>query len=286
MMRGTTVVCALLLLVGGCDSETDSHTHLQAEIAKTKARREALEAERLKMQRVSESTHSTKRRLEAKVASLTDGLNKLENENAELKRAAAESRDREEKLRREIQALEARRARGPRPAAPPQPTGGPKAHQPPKPAGKEEQAVLLRVSMKAMEERITELRSRVAKGQAKVSSVIRTTVDVRMQPPPSGMVIPPKGSYQNHYGGPDGLILRRERVITGSHQEGRRLVQDYYYRYVPIGPAIKRGDFRTAHDRDAAIAEAKNEVLPLHEERRRLEADLEQLKKDLVALEK
>ena len=47
---------------------------------------------------------------------------------------------------------------------------------------------------------------------------------------------------------------------------------------------VREGDFRTQHDKDVAIQAAKEELLPLYEEMRFLEAELEPLKKLLAEM--
>lgn len=106
-----------------------------------------------------------------------------------------------------------------------------------------------------LERQLQDLRSRIALGQAEVTRLIRATVDTRYVPPPGGRVY-------------DGQVWRRESDANGN-----------VIRWVPLGPAVKQGDFRTAGQRDAAIAEAKAALLPLRVRERELVAALDAEKK-------
>ena len=136
--------------------------------------------------------------------------------------------------------------------------------------GREKRMAEITKAISTLEPRITNLRVEIARGKAKVSALIRASIDVRMIPPPGGYI-------------KDGQVWRRgKRYNVGT-------AKDPWWRYrpdVPIGPAVKKGDFRTAHERSMAVEAAKTKLLPLFEELRPLEKELAQLKKELGKLRK
>ena len=91
-----------------------------------------------------------------------------------------------------------------------------------------------------LERQIIDVQARVNQGQSKVMALTRTTIDVRIPPPPGS-------AYQGSAG----------------------LATQY-----GLNDRVKRGDFRTQKDKDKAIADAKAALLPLYEELRALKQKL------------
>jgi len=93
--------------------------------------------------------------------------------------------------------------------------------------------------------------------------------------------MPPAGGYTEGPSSyhPDGQVYARQRWNAGSVT-----YPDWRERTFPVGPAIKRGDFRTPHDKDMAIEAAKKKLLPLFEGLRPLEKELAKLKEELGKL--
>jgi len=117
---------------------------------------------------------------------------------------------------------------------------------------------------------IKDVRTELAKKRRQLSVLRRTTVDVPYDPPPGGKVEAPSERH------PDGQIYRSEYRI------------DYYNygpqdTYVPIGPAIKRGDFRTERERTTAINQAKTETDVLARQLSELETKLKTIEKEKKA---
>lgn len=109
-----------------------------------------------------------------------------------------------------------------------------------------------------LELRKTNLRVQIGAGQIGVSALVRASLDARM--------IPPAGGFISR-----GQVYRRE--MRGGNEC-----------FVPIGPAVKVGDFRTQKDKDTAIEAAKAKLLPLFEEVRALDDELGLLQKELDGL--
>jgi hypothetical protein len=123
---------------------------------------------------------------------------------------------------------------------------------------------------------IAELTPKVAQARAKVTNLIRTTLDTPMVPPPGGFIR-------------DGQMYRRD--LTCGRSTAR--VYPYYYGHVhdascytdtPIGPAVRAGDFRSAHEKDKAIQAAKEENLPSEKMLLDLRNELEKAKQELGRL--
>ena len=127
----------------------------------------------------------------------------------------------------------------------------------------------------ALETRKTNLRSQIGAGQAEVTAFAKASVDAQVMPPAGGYTEAPSRYH------PDGQVYARQRWNAGSVT-----YPDWRERTFPVGPAIQRGDFRTQHDKDIAIAAAQKKLLPLFEELRPLEKELAQLKEELGKLNK
>lgn len=290
MLVSTTVVC-LLFLAGGCESERSPALRPEKEIAQLRSERDSLQTECGRLSKSLKDLEWNRNNYRKRVDELRLEVEQLKLKMDTLAQAALESENREARSRKKVEKLEVALARAtqtaaapptPTPDARPTPTVSPQSTARTDPQEEER----LTRAIEELGNRLAVLRSQIGRGRSKVSSLVRTTVDVPMVAPPNGMIIPPGGSYQRYYGGVDGLILRRERISRGTRRDGHRIYQDYYYRYVPCGAAIKRGDFKTSREKNAAIASAKSEVTPLHEQARELEKELQRLKGDLAALRK
>jgi hypothetical protein len=110
-----------------------------------------------------------------------------------------------------------------------------------------------------LETRIAALRPKVVLARNKIMDLSRSTVDVQT-PVPAGGVI------QN------GNVYKKEALIVAP-----------YYRYVLIGPVVKKGDFRTSDEKDEAIKKAKEEKKPLDQELKSLIAEQAAAKNKLKA---
>lgn len=113
--------------------------------------------------------------------------------------------------------------------------------------------------------KIAELRPLLKLAMDKVTALIRSSVDVNMVPPSFGKI--------EH-----GQVYRRDAVNRGSAE-----YPSWRYYYVPIGPAVKVGDFRTDHDRTRAIQAAEQEAAPLKLQMAQLRTDLERAVQELKA---
>lgn len=291
-MKRALLVMMITGLLVGCEREKGLDPALEdrARIVQLESEISDLQTERDGLTKILKDSEWNRDNHWARADKFEREVNQLNLRIAVLTQAALKHQDNEARSRKKIQELEVALARTIQAAAAPvpKPDGHPTPTVSPQSTARTDtwEEDRLTGAIEDLQRRITALRSEIARGQSKVSSLVRATVDVQMQPPPHGMIIPPGGSYGSYYGGADGLLLRRERVSTGTRTEGRRVYQDYYYQYVPCGAAIKRGDFRTSREKDAAIASAKKEVTPLHEGARELEKELERLKGDLAALRK
>jgi hypothetical protein len=138
---------------------------------------------------------------------------------------------------------------------------------------------------------IKNLRVRIGRGQAKVSSLTKATVDARVELPPGAYIEVDRDTGIEY-------IYRRELTCGRLEGTGRApgasrfgFVSEHRhsencYTHRNIGPAVRVGDFRTVHDRTLAIEAAKTELLPFYEELRPLEKELAQLKEELGKLRK
>jgi len=127
------------------------------------------------------------------------------------------------------------------------------------PAG-ESEAVTLERSVADLEVRIANLRPKVLEARNKVTEISRSTVDVAT-PVPAG------GTIQN------GMVYRKDSLIVAP-----------YFKYTPIGPAVKKGDFRTAADKEDALRKAKDAVAPIDRDLKALQAEQAAAKGKLLKL--
>ncbi|MCX5682310.1 MAG: hypothetical protein NT049_01320 [Planctomycetota bacterium] len=111
-----------------------------------------------------------------------------------------------------------------------------------------------------LEARIAALRPKVLALRNKFMELSRSTVDTLTQMPPGGVI-------QN------GNIFKKESLIVAP-----------YYRLVLVGPVVKKGEFRTADEKEEAIKKAKAEWFPLDQELKSLIAEQAAAKSKLKAM--
>jgi hypothetical protein len=112
-----------------------------------------------------------------------------------------------------------------------------------------------------IESRIAVLRRQVIQSRDKIGALIRSTVD-------QAMIVPPGGKVE------EGQVYRYD------NEPGSRP------RYVCIGPAVRKGDFRSQHEKDKAVLAAKDEAMPLGRELKALEDQLPEAKAALAKARK
>jgi DNA repair exonuclease SbcCD ATPase subunit len=263
-----TVYCLSLVLltsVAGCDS--DMRSQLESDAKRLEAKCDVLKRENETLRLAIDNLRAEKTVMEKDLARLKSDNNSLKRQLESEKESAATQI---EQLKAQLAV--ARRAAPPPGAAaatpvPADPAGAGSPATPgapatrPAPVRDEVQIAEIQRAAAELDAKIVALQARVNQGRSKVLIFIRGTVDVRMVPPPGGAII-------------DGQVCRRD--------------DDYpyppYYRYVPIGPAVRKGDFPTLLDRDKAIQAAKEELLPLEQELKTLRDDLTKVKDKLAKL--
>jgi outer membrane murein-binding lipoprotein Lpp len=259
------MLVGLAFALAGCDS--DMRSQLESEAKRLEAKCDGLKRE-------NETLRLAVDNLRAEKTVMEKDLSRLQPENNSLKRqlesqkstAAAQIEQLKAQLAAARQATPAPDAAAAtpgsaEPAAPGTPAAPSAPGTPPMPVRDEAQIAEVDRAAAELDAKITALQARVNQGRAKVLSVTRGTVDVRMVPPAGGAII-------------EGQVCRRD--------------SDYpyppYYRFVPIGPAVKQGDFRTQRDKDIAIQTGKEELLPLEQELKTLRDELTKTKEKLGKL--
>ncbi len=264
---GAAALAAALGLAGGCGDEGGD-----AEAEHLKAQVRNLSDENLDLKRqVFEANHKVAIEQDA-ASTLKSDLKKLQKEHADLQRDY-------EELAADAQtasaAAEKRKKEGE--AKPPEAAPAvAKASEDPEPTDAEGSRVKELTTQQAdLEAKITKIQAAIGVGQAKVSSLARATVDKKME-------VPPGGKIEN------GQVYRREPCTHSTWYDGRyvrRGCPDCPH-YAAIGPAVVRGDYRTAAEKSAAINALRAELAPLHSELRSLRDQLDKVKAELVALRK
>ena len=127
-------------------------------------------------------------------------------------------------------------------------------------AAADREIVALERSVADLEARIADLRTKLQEARNKVTEISRSTVDVAT-PVPAG------GTIQN------GMVYRKDSLIVAP-----------YFKYTAIGPAVKKGDFRTAAERDEALHKAKDAVVPMDRDLKALQAEQAAAKGKLLKL--
>lgn len=124
----------------------------------------------------------------------------------------------------------------------------------------ETEAVALERSVTDLEARIADLRPKLQEMRNKVTEISRSTVDV-VTPVPAGGVI--RGD----------TVYRKDSLIVAP-----------YFKYTAIGPAVKKGDFRTAAEKEDALHKARDAVTPMDRDLKALQAEQAAAKGKLLKL--
>ena len=128
--------------------------------------------------------------------------------------------------------------------------------------------------------RIKALQAKVGPARSKIMGLARATLDQQMIPPAGGKI-------------ENGQVFRqdvrylREVERVGYDASGNRFVTYRNvpsYEYVPIGPAVKKGDYRTQSEKEEALRKAKEEGLPMEQELKSLQDELAAAKAKLAKL--
>ena len=124
-----------------------------------------------------------------------------------------------------------------------------------------------------LDSRIKALQPKLGQCRSKIMGLARATVDQPMVPPPGGKI-------------ENGQIYRRELHKDYSYYGPYYYGPSYesHYEYVAIGPAVKKGDFPTQHEKDKAIQKAKEEALPMEQELKALQDEFAAAKAKLGKL--
>jgi hypothetical protein len=124
----------------------------------------------------------------------------------------------------------------------------------------ETEAVALERSVTDLEARIADLRPKLQEMRNKVTEISRSTVDV-VTPVPAGGVI--RGD----------TVYRKDSLIVAP-----------YFKNTAIGPAVKKGDFRTAAEKEDALHKARDAVAPMDRDLKALQAEQAAAKGKLLKL--
>jgi len=260
----TCMVVGLTLALAGCDS--DMRSQLESDVKRLEAKCDALKRE-------NETLRLAADNLRAEKTVMEKDLSRLQPENNSLKRqlesqkstAAAQIEQLKAQLaaaKQDTAAVAAPVSPGSaEPAAPGTPAAPSAPGTPPMPVRDETQIAEVERAAAELDTKITALQARVNQGRSKVLAVTRGTIDVRMVPPAGGAII-------------GGQVCRLDPNYPYYP----------YYNYVPIGPAVRQGDFRTQRDKDIAIQTAKEELLPLEQELKTLRDELTKTKEKLAKL--
>jgi len=269
---GAAALMAVLGIAGGCgsggaeggDSETE---HLKAQVR-------TLSDENIDLKRqVFQANHKVAIEQDA-ASTLKNDLKKLQKEHTNLQRdyeeLAADFQTASEKGKKE------REAKTPETAVAAVAKTPVEAPEDPEPRDAEGSRVKeLTTQQTDLEAKITKVQAAIGIGQAKISSLARATIDKNME-------VPPGGKIEN------GQVYRREPCTHSTWYDGRYVRRGCPYcpHYAAIGPAVVRGDYRTAAEKSAAINALRTELAPLHSELRSLKDQLDKVKAELVALRK
>ena len=158
------------------------------------------------------------------------------------------------------------------PAAAAAPAAVPGTATPPEVAVVETEATLEKAKAD-LEIRIAALAPKLGQARSKIAALVRGVVDQQMIPPAGGKI-------------EGGQIYRREVHNDWNYYGPYYWGYNYgtHYEYVPIGPAVKKGDYRSQQEKDAAIQKAKEETLPMEQEMKSLQAELAATKLKLAKL--
>ena len=272
------LLAGLMLAACGCELADDSVPTLKKEIVQLETERDALRASNDWMADALDESERAGNDCRKQADALIVEVEQLKQQ---IDRLVSENRTSEAQARKRIRELEVALAKTvPTPPAEQAPPATATSARPAASAS----AAQIEKAIAETESRLMAVRAKIAEVNKQVTATIRSTLDVRVPPPRNGVVVPPDGQWhdaskaQYYQGGPDGLILVRVQDGYTSRYSAGFYGRKPRYKYVPAGPAIKRGDFRTQADRDEAIADAKKPLAGLCIERTGLEAELKRLR--------
>ena len=259
------MVVGLTVSLAGCDS--DMRSQLESEAKRLEAKCDGLKRENETLRLAADNLRAEKTVMEKDLSRLQPENNSLKRQLESQKSTAAAQI---EQLKAQLAAAKQGTAAPDAAAGTPVPADPAVAGAPPTPsalappaAPVRDEAQIAEVERAAAEldTKITALQARVNQGRSKVLAVTRGTIDVRMVPPAGGAII-------------GGQVCRLDPNYPYYP----------YYNYVPIGPAVRQGDFRTQRDKDIAIQTAKEELLPLEQELKTLRDESTKTKEKLAKL--
>jgi len=261
------MVVGLTVSLAGCDS--DMRSQLESDAKRLEAKCDALKRENETLRLAVDNLRAEKAVMEKDLARLKSDNNSLKTQlESEKESAAAQI----EELKAQLAAARLVRPPPGAAAAPPTPAnpagaGAPATPgattTPPAPVRDEVQIAEIERAAAELDAKIAALQARVNLGRSKVVSLIRSTVDTPMVPPAGGGICTGMHTYPGPYHTEPMII-----DVNGRH----------------LGPAVKRGDFRTAHEKEKAIQTAKEELLPLEQELRTLCDESAKAKEKLAKL--
>jgi DNA repair exonuclease SbcCD ATPase subunit len=195
--------------------------------------------------------------LQSHANELSKDLARVEAENRALQETIRRLSDENDALKKEIESLRAT-------------SQGTQSESQSEVATDKADAASTQIIKEDLANQIKDVRAELAKKRHRLSVLRQSTVDIPYDPPPGGKVEAPSERR------PDGQIYRRETHTDYYNYEPQVV-------YVPIGPAIKRGDFRTKHEREAAIDQAKTEIDVLARQLSELETKPKTIEKEKKA---
>jgi chromosome segregation ATPase len=267
-------LAGLVLAVSGCKEPRESEAEVRKLVEETgslKAQNRTLEQERNQLESEVSSLKSENDRLKEQLAAESSVVTGLKEEVERLKVGGVAAVKAVEKAF----ATEAAARQAEVPAEPEVPS----ADEPPQEGEKSIPEITKAIA--DLELRKTNLRAQIGAGQTEVSALTRATIDTRM-PVLTGCFVDGQNIYRKRLicGHPEVVKSPYRSDVYAHHHTDSCFTSDL------IGPAVKEGDFRTQHDKDMAIEAAKAKMLPLFEEVRALDKELDQLQKELAELRK
>ena len=124
----------------------------------------------------------------------------------------------------------------------------------------ESPVAVLERSIAELETRIAELQPRIIEVRSKIAEVSRSSVD-QVASVPTGALVR------------DGVVYKKESLVVAP-----------YYKLVPLGPAVRKGDFRSQAEKDDALHQARDAAAPVERELKALQAELTAAKVKLLKL--
>jgi regulator of replication initiation timing len=256
LVRGLAV--GLAVFVAGCDSQTQDSTESEVK---------TLQSRCASLKRETENLKANIDTLKAENTAMDRKMYSLKTENTQLKRQLETALAAAQPATPARPAAATTTATTDNSGAPPPGTtavmGGaipvPGAVAQPADANDQTPAGLEK-TVANLEARIAILRPKVTQNRGRLADLVRSTIDQQMPVPPGGVV---KG----------GVVYKKEGLIVAP-----------YYQFIPVGPAMRKGDFRTQQEKDDAIRKARDEAAPLEQEFKSLQADQVAAKVKLLKL--